>query len=236
MKVVLINGEAQVGKSTFAEHLANLLFENGIAARSYSFVGIYRGLLDSFMRQVYGQNFANAHSYEDQKKLKIIPGLEITGRDWLIQIGNASRALHPYLLPAVFAEYAKSHLETDVWIIENWGFADEYEFFTEPNVIQDLGPNFKLFTVHLNARATRQYASGEQFDGDNRSSHEALSMFVNPKVNTVAAEIDPDNDYPIDTIALQFNSTASMNLPDSIEEEVSVEADPVAEAIATPEV
>jgi hypothetical protein len=202
--VVLINGEKQVGKSTFANHLANLLLENQIAVQTYSFVGIYESLLTTFMTHIYGEE-ANYMTYEDMKKAQIVPGINPTGRDWLIQVGNASRALHPYLLPLIFKQYAIRHPEIDVWVIENWGFQDEWECMTDLSFSDGFPTVVQLTTIHLNERASRVYKPGEQFDGDNRFNLEVLAQAVNPKVNRVAAQIDREHEYPVDTIMMQFN-------------------------------
>lgn len=216
--VVLINGEKQVGKSTFANHLANLLLENGIQSQPYSFVGIYESLLSTFMRHIYGDE-ADFMTYEDMKKAKIVPGISPNGRDWLIQIGNASRDLHPYLLPLIFKQYAIRHPEIDVWVIENWGFQDEWECMRDLSFSDGFPTVVQLTTVHLNKRASRVYLPGEQFDGDNRFSLEALSQSVNPKVNAVARHIDRNHEYPIDTIAQQFDPPVEEVAEDSVAQE-----------------
>lgn len=214
--IVLINGEAQSGKSTMAEHLANLLFANGIIAGVYSFVGPYRPMLQSLAEFMSAD--AGSTPYEDLKRERLVPGLPFTGRDWLIQVGNASRALHPYFLPAIFAEHARNKGEMiDVWIIENWGFADEKHFFEEPFTKELLG-GFRLLTVSLTERSTRKYEAGETYDGDNRANQEVLADMVNPRVNEIAAAIDPEHAYPLDTIDLQFNHTEVHESPEPASE------------------
>lgn len=201
--IVLINGEKQSGKSTLAEHAANLLMENGLRAEVYSLVGIYQPMLESLFEAIYGDE--GPGDYEDMKRELVVEGLPFTGRDWMIQIGNASRALHPHFLPAIFAERAKFRDDVDVWLIENWGFQDEWEFFRTDNAYELLG-DFRLVTVSLTERSSRQYMSGEQYDGDNRFNLDAIAEYVNPKVNELAAIIDPAHEYPIDTILQQFGA------------------------------
>lgn len=198
--IVLINGEKQSGKSTLAEHAANLLMENGIMAKPYSLVGPYRPMLESLFESIYGED---TPGYNDLKDAVVVDGLPFTGRDWMIQVGNASRALHPYFLPAIFAQKARLEPEISVWLIENWGFQDEWEFFTEPDV-KAMFP--KLITVSLTKRSTRQYQSGEQYDGDNRFNLDSLADVVDPAVNALCAMIDPNHEYPVDTILQQFGS------------------------------
>jgi len=206
--IVLINGEKQSGKSTLAEHAANLLMENGITAQAYSLVGPYKPMLESLFSSIYGDE--GPGDYEDMKKLQVVPNLLFTGRDWLIQIGNASRQLHPYFLPSIFAEHAALHPEVEVWLIENWGFQDEWEFFRTDGADMILG-SFDLVTVSLTERSTRQYMSGEQYDDDNRFNLDAIADMVNPPVNLLCARIDPAHDYPIDTIRQQFGAEVDDN-------------------------
>jgi len=208
MQIVLINGEAQSGKSTLANHLANLLMSAGVIAETYSFVGPYRPMLASLFDYMYGEG--SPVDYEDMKNEKLVEGLDFTGRDWMIQIGNASRNLHPYFLPAIFATYVQHHANVDVWIIENWGFADEYDFFKEEDVIERLGID-RVHKVSLTARSTRKYVSGEQYDGDNRYNLDAISDIVDPRVNELATMIHPGGSFPVDTIALQFGGAVEVH-------------------------
>jgi hypothetical protein len=184
-QIVLINGEKLVGKSTFANDLANALYESEIHARVYSMVGP----LEQMVR-----NFLNAPDvpYDELKKMVAIPGLPYDGRDLMILQGNAFRNLNPYTLNQIFLNQIKDNPEIEVWIIENWGFQSEYEFFYEPGNTPS-----KMITIHLDARATRQYDHLEQFDGDNRICLRAIADFVNPKVSDIAdiirghAMVDP---------------------------------------------
>lgn len=210
--IVLINGEKQSGKSTLAEHAANLLQENGITAQPYSFVEPYEIGLIAMMNHNYGYDLELGDfgfSYEDAKKAPFYPGATITGRDWMIQQGNAARSLDPYLLPGIFSAYAERNDEVDVWLIENWGFQDEWVFFCSDAAVETLG-DFRLITVSLTERSSRQYMSGEQYDGDNRFNMDAIASYVNPKVNELCSIIDPDHDYPIDTILQQFGARVAV--------------------------
>jgi hypothetical protein len=163
-------------------------------------------MLASLFEFIYGPDAPS--DYEDLKHERISEFLPITGRDWMIQIGNASRALHPYFLPAIFVQRALSDPGVEVWIIENWGFQDEYECLAEPNTQTVLG-NPEIVTVSLTERSSRKYQSGEQYDDDNRFNLDSIAQFVDPKVNDLAKHIDPESDYPTNTIALQFSAEIS---------------------------
>jgi len=203
--IVLINGEKQVGKSTFAEHLANLLFENGITSQRYSFVAPVEAAVYAFMEQSRDDVMVEFTPYEELKNMQLVPGIAgPTGRDLMIMLGNAARNLHPYMLQQIFLNQAIADKETQVWIIENWGFPNELHFFRERSVQAAL-PG-ATFTIALTERASRKYASDEQFDNDNRFNLETLADWVNPTVNQMAKIIDPAHDYPIDTIWQQFHS------------------------------
>lgn len=202
--IVLINGEKQVGKSTFAEHLANQLLENGISSSPYSFVAPIEASLRALMSKIHGTDFS-AVPYDELKKAIVIPGLPFNGRDWMIQQGNAMRSLHPYALQMIFVKHWKQNPEVNCWIIENWGFPDELDFFREPATESLLG-EFRLVTVHLSKRASRKYACGEQFDGDNRFNLDCRADHLDPRVNDIASIIDPGHPYPVDTIFAQFNT------------------------------
>lgn len=169
--VILINGEAQVGKTTFANQVKDELLARGVSAESYSLV---RPLFPAALA-VTGRE--TAIDYEDFKPSPAILNLDVTGRDVMIALGNAMRGLHPYFLNTVFMNHAIDNPQVTHWFIENWGFKVEYEFFLE-QVPADVFSN--VVTVHLDARATRRYEHMEQFDKDNRFCLRDLAHLVNP--------------------------------------------------------
>jgi len=148
-----------------------------------------------------------------------IPNTIISGRDIMITLGNAFRGLHPYILSQILLNEMLNDREPHVWIVENWGFPDESFFWHEQHV-QSLLPDVLLIhTIHLDARASRPYAAGEIFDGDNRWCLRHLANHVNPPVNGIAKLIDPAHDYPIDPIAVRFggNTTPLITLEEAFE-------------------
>lgn len=213
--IVLINGEKQVGKSTFAQHLWLLLFENNVTAESYSFVYPIEHALRSLMTVTHGDGAMQEIPYNELKNMPVVPGLPFTGRDWMIMNGDAMRAMHPYALQVIFMNQVLANPSVDVWIIENWGFDSELDFFKEPGAVAALG-DFKLVTVNLSARATRKYGCGEQYDNDNRFNLDCRAEFIDPPVNKLAEHIDPQGTYLVDTIALQFSAVTGFE-PDPSE-------------------
>ena len=121
--------------------------------------------------------------------MQAMPGLNLTGRDIMIALGNAARGLNPYFLNTVFLNYAHANQHIDTWFIENWGFEVEYQFFLEefPRSVFD-----NVVLVHLDSRASRHYEHGEQFDGDNRICLRNLAHLVNPTAQQVVDRVTGD--------------------------------------------
>lgn len=219
--IVMINGEKQCGKSTFAEHLARMLdSEAQIVASVHSLVSPLRAALEALWSSTHGGD-PYVPDYE-ALKLETIGGA--TGRDWMIELGNAARRLGLNTLIRLFAESAIALPDVEVFIIENWGFPDElYNLgnYLPRSVLGDV----ETITVALTARATRTYASGEQFDDDNRFNLPHLAYYVNPRVNYLARAVadhlvdavDPAL-FQTDTIAEQFGyPTRNVSLYDAIQ-------------------
>ncbi len=179
--VVLINGEKQTGKTTLANQVMDLCQTIGNSAAPYSLVTpVYPAAL------AFCGIKPEEIDYETFKRTPVLPGLDIEGRDVMIALGNAARGLSPYFLNTVFMTYAMQHPEIDTWIIENWGFEIEYQFFLEAEPAS-LFNNIVL--IHLDTRATRRYEHGEQFDGDNRFCCRDLAHLVNPQPGEVLMRI-----------------------------------------------
>lgn len=219
--IVMINGEKQCGKSTFAEHLALMLDrEAQIVASIHSLVSPLRTALEALWSSTHSDD-PLVPDYE-ALKLETIGGA--TGRDWMIELGNAARRLGLDTLIRLFAESAIALPDVEVFIIENWGFPDELYNLGNYLPCSVLG-DVEIITVALTARATRTYASGERFDDDNRFNMPHLASYVNPRVNDLARAVtghlvdavDPSL-FQTDTIAVQFGyPTRSVPLNEAIQ-------------------
>lgn len=173
--VVMINGEAQVGKSTLAKSLVAQL-ESKLAVQTYSLVEPLRNVLSGF----------SSLPYEEAKAAQVVehPSIHVTGRDIMIACGNAMRDLHPALLSAVAWKYLRSH-PIDVLVIENWGFHDELFYFRS---LAAQGA-CKLVTVSLVHRQKSDTKCGERFPNDSRFRLDHLSDMVDPDPAVLAHHV-----------------------------------------------
>lgn len=204
--IVLINGEKQVGKSTYANHLQHLLDEQEIHTAVHSFVRPLEGALRGMLESSYGKDYVDQFSYEE---IKSMTWLGVDGRAWMIEFGNAARRIANDTLPKAFFARADAASAVDVWVIENWGFPDEIAAIKAMADLRD----WRVYSVALTYRASRKYKCGEQFDEDNRFNLDCVADFVNMRVNDLARIIDDDKSpdlYPFDTVAQQFGQPAEL--------------------------
>lgn len=185
--LVLINGEAQVGKSTFANALKRFLAEHEVDSEVYSFVAPFRGVVKALWWEVNPGAALEEEPTYDQMKKELIAG--VSGRDWMISMGNMARNLSGVILPRImFHKWNRDINSPDIYIVENLGFQDELDECKR--VCTESG--IKLVTIHLRARASRSYDSGEQFDNDNRFDLSAVCEHQDPRVNYIASLMDTE--------------------------------------------
>lgn len=174
MHVILLTGPKQSGKSTFAKALAEQIpdavheeFKKPLITMLYAMVG------ENF------PEFVNL-PYETLKTTQL-GGM--TGREWMIQLGNAMREKDPWTLPRlVFKRIALLQKQPRVVIVDDLGFEPEYSGALHV-------PGSVLLVVYFESRGDRFYKHGEQFDGDSRICLRGHADFIDPSVEDVLARI-----------------------------------------------
>lgn len=201
MNIVMVNGEKQCGKTTFCKQVEYLLFESPTDRIGFRYSLVTP--IEQYLRMLWSQAPENKqdgyYTTEALKHTKIYGRL---GRDWMIAFGNAMRTVNENILvELMFAQVrfieglhsAETPLDPtqSTLLIENWGFPGELVYTRAL-----LRPGDRLITVHLNARASRRYNDGEQFDSDNRFSLGHMAQLINPTPSYVANLVDPDGGHP----------------------------------------
>lgn len=199
MKIVLINGEKLIGKSTLAGELSKELNRYGSGT-----AGVY-SMVEPLERVISEMNPRwRDLNYSDIKGSRLISDPlfpRITGRDVMIQFGNALRGLHRHILCALVMQKAQ-HYNDEYVIIENWGFPDELEFFRD-YATQTFG--VEVFTVALTARQKSATRSGEQYPNDNRYRLDHTAQMVDWNMVDILKRLTGDADYPFqDSLAILF--------------------------------
>lgn len=199
MHVILINGEKQVGKSTFAKALRielNRWWETAGTSDFDPYAGVYSVVeplakgLPYFFPQFPGEE------YEALKTHLADPFLGITGRDIMIAFGNAARSLHQYLLTAVLLNQAKRD-GTRVAIVENFGLEEEWAYFKSAGI--------QVTCVHLNTRQVSDTKPGDRYPDDNRFNLEHLCEYLNPSIPDMCRAITGDSEFEFtDTLKVMF--------------------------------
>jgi len=193
--IVLINGEAQVGKSTLAR---NTLAELDHLSSPFGTLNpVVYSLVEPLKQfsKLFGQMLNPTVpflTYEEFKRTTLIPDADVTGRSVILEMGLMARRLHPDVLMYALADKMMSNQDRNIWIIENWGFPGELDFFTKPifySRYSQIAVNATVVTVHVDERATRRYEHNEQFDNDSRFCLRASAQWLNPTPAQLAKEI-----------------------------------------------
>lgn len=194
--LILLNGEAAVGKSTFAEILARIANEEySTKAKVYSIAGILQNLTlalaDAYVP--HGNAAIYYSGAEGLRQLKKDAIFGRTGREWMIEFATILKAKNKDTLLDITAEQiTQNHLNSDtqIAIVENMANYDELEYF------QEVFADYQITTIHLDARATRHYYDGERFDGDSRNCVRDGADFVNPSIAFMAGflSLNPTSD------------------------------------------
>lgn len=182
MKFILINGEAQVGKSTWAKDFVQAMAgtETYWDIEILSVVAPVQKMLAAFATHLDANNAY--FSYQELKQMNLAGR---TGREWMIMWADAMRADNEDSLIRILFESALNasksmheYSRRKLYIVENLGMLNELRWF------ENVASSF--LTVHLDTRATRSYANGEQFDNDNRFCLRDLCEYVNPEPKDIA--------------------------------------------------
>lgn len=186
-RIILINGEPKVGKSTFAKDLRDSLnygWAPSIAER-FSLVAPVHMAVFGLYEYTKAAKLSWVHDELTHVKESVIAG--ITGRNWMISLGDAFRTIEPDIFIHIFIEHFKNLINPiEYAIIDNWGFANEL------SALMHYAPShWVIDTIYMDQRATRAYRMNEQFDNDNRIALPHLAEWINPTVREYADYLQP---------------------------------------------
>ena len=181
VKLVMLNGEPQVGKSTFSDNLRDMLTSHNsvtdpAAIRQYSLVDPFKATLT----ELFVWDNPNVVNIPDYATLKQVMIAGQTGRAWMIAFGNAARGLDQNILCRFLESQIKGAEDGEIIIVDNLGFKSELDYFRQRST------ELQLITIYLGERATREYQTGEQFAGDNRFCLKEWCDYVDPTVESIA--------------------------------------------------
>lgn len=199
-RIIMINGEPKVGKSTFAKDLRDSLNYgwHPTIAETFSLVApVHFAIAHLFKHVRMVSQLGTAEEFMTTVKESVIAGK--TGRQWMIEMGNDWRSHDPDIFIHIFIEHFKNIIDPiEYAIIDNWGFENELAA-----MLHYAPQHWVIDTVYLDRRATREYMHNEQFDFDNRIALPNLAEWNNPTVRQMADYLQPAMQHG--QIAERFN-------------------------------
>lgn len=190
--IIMLNGEKEVGKSRFAKELRDQLnagWHPATAGRFSLIAPVHEAVISLYEWCTNSSHTEWEDEYLSKVKGEFFAGY--TGREWMIMLGNAFRQ-HDV---DSFIRISLQHLHTmpdplEFVIFDNWGFKSEL------NAMRRLVPiDWRIETIHLNARAKESVAANEQYSGDNRFNLMHLCDWLNPSVRIMADYLQPTIDH-----------------------------------------
>ncbi len=170
MHVVLISGPKQSGKSTLQVAVSEGLKEK---YRSRVLPAQLKSPLVIMLYAMVTECFPDYATY-DYERLKTTMLGGMTGREWMIELGNALRGRDPANLPRLLlARIEQTKINSPIVVIDDLGFEPEFTAFQAI-------PNCKTTCVYMEERGDRLYKHGEQFDGDSRVCLRGHADFIDP--------------------------------------------------------
>lgn len=188
MIIVAANGQAGSGKSFLMDATAEALklgagpsHPAGVRVARKSLKQPLRDALMNFIREYVNPRMGDSEADYAAAKNMDIGG--ITGRQFMIAMGNAMRGAAPAFLPNLLLSKLGDYVSSKplIVLIDDLGFAPELERFkAEPGV--------RVITVYCESYAVANspgamvYAHGEQYNGDSRMCLRGDADLLDPPV------------------------------------------------------